>query len=59
LQNPSQISGGSQQKNPSQISGGSQQNIRHETSRTSRNKTREYLKGKTSELEYNNKDKNM
>jgi hypothetical protein len=35
------------------------QNLRHETSRTFRKKKREYLKGKISELETDNKNKNI
>jgi hypothetical protein len=34
-------------------------NLRCETSRTSRKKKREYLKGKINELETNNKNKNI
>jgi hypothetical protein len=34
-------------------------NLRHETSRTFRNKKREYLKDKINELETNNKNKNI
>jgi hypothetical protein len=34
-------------------------NLRHETSRTFRNKKREYLKDKINELETNNQNKNM
>jgi hypothetical protein len=34
-------------------------NLRSETSRTFRNKKREYLKGKINELETNNKNKNI
>jgi hypothetical protein len=47
------------QQNPSQINGDNLQNLRHETSRTFRNKKREYLKGKINELETNNKNKNI
>jgi hypothetical protein len=35
------------------------QNLGHETSRTFRNKKREYLKGKINELETSNKNKNI
>jgi hypothetical protein len=35
------------------------QNVRHETSRTFRNKKKEYLKGNINELETNNKNKNI
>jgi hypothetical protein len=35
------------------------QNLRCKTSRTFRNKKREYLKGKINELETNNKNKNI
>jgi hypothetical protein len=38
-------------QNPSQISGDNLQNLRHETSRTYRNKEREYVKGKINELD--------
>jgi hypothetical protein len=44
---------------PSQINGDNLQNLRRETSRTFRNKKREYLKGKINELEINNKKKNI
>jgi hypothetical protein len=44
---------------PSQINGVNVQNLRCETSRTFRNKKREYLKGKINELETNNKNKNI
>jgi hypothetical protein len=44
-------------QNPNQINGDNLQNLRRETSRTFRNKKREYLKGKINELETNNKDK--
>jgi hypothetical protein len=37
-------------QNPIQINGDNLQNLRHETSRTSRNKKREYLKGKIMKL---------
>jgi hypothetical protein len=46
-------------QNPSQISGDNLQNLRCETSRTFRNKKREYLKDKINELECNNKNKNI
>jgi hypothetical protein len=46
-------------QNPSQINGNNLQNLRHETSRTFRNKKWEYLKGKINELETNNKNKNI
>jgi hypothetical protein len=46
-------------QNPSQINGDNLQNVRHETSRTFRNKKREHLKGKFNELETNNKNKNI
>jgi hypothetical protein len=46
-------------QNPSQINGNDLQNLRRETSRTFRNKKREYLKGKINELETNNKNKNI
>jgi hypothetical protein len=45
-------------QNPIQINGDNLQNLRCETSKTFRNKKREYLKGKTDELETNNKNKN-
>jgi hypothetical protein len=45
-------------QNPSQINGDDLQNSRRETSRTFRNKKREYLKDKINELETNNKNKN-
>jgi len=35
------------------------QNLRHETSRTFRKKRREYLKGKVTELETDNKNRNI
>jgi hypothetical protein len=41
------------------INGDYLQNLRQETSRTFRNKKREYLKGKINELETNNKNKNI
>jgi hypothetical protein len=46
-------------QNPSQINGDNLKNLKHETSRTFRNKKREYLKGKIKELEINNKNKNI
>jgi hypothetical protein len=46
-------------KNLSQINGGNLQNVRHETSRTFRNKKREYLRGRINELETNNKTENI
>jgi hypothetical protein len=46
-------------QNPSQINGNNLQNLRCETSRTFRNKKREYLKGKINELETNNRYKNI
>jgi hypothetical protein len=46
-------------QNPSQISGDNLKNLRCETSRTFRNKKKEYLKGKIHELETNNKNKNI
>jgi hypothetical protein len=45
-------------QNPSQINRDNLQNLRHETSRTFRNK-KKYLKDKLNELEVNNKNKNM
>jgi hypothetical protein len=44
---------------PSQSNGGNLQNLRHETSRTFRNKKRKYLKGEINGLETNNKNKNI
>jgi hypothetical protein len=44
-------------QNPSQINGDNLQNVRRKTSRTFRNKKREYLEGKINELETNNKNK--
>jgi hypothetical protein len=41
--------------NPSQINGDNLQTLRHETSRTFRNKKREYLKDKINEFKTNNK----
>jgi hypothetical protein len=46
-------------QNPNQIDGDNLQNLRWETSRTFRNKKREYLKGKINELETNNKNKSI
>jgi hypothetical protein len=46
-------------QNQSHINGDNLQNLRRETSRTFRNKKREYLKGKINELESNNKNKNI
>jgi hypothetical protein len=46
-------------QNPRQISGDNLQNLRCETSRTFRNKKREYLKGKINEIETNNTNKNI
>jgi hypothetical protein len=46
-------------QNPSQINGNNLPNLRRETSRTFRNKKREYVKGKINELETNNKNKNI
>jgi hypothetical protein len=46
-------------QNPSQINGDNLHNIRRETSRTFKNKKREYLKDKVNELETNNKNKNI
>jgi hypothetical protein len=46
-------------QNPSQINGDNLKNLRHETSRTFRNKKREYLKSKINEFASNNKNKNM
>jgi hypothetical protein len=42
-------------QNPSQINGDNLENLRRETSRTFRNKKREYLKGKINKFETNNK----
>jgi hypothetical protein len=41
------------------MSGDNPQNLRYETSKTFRNKKREYLKGKINEHETNNKNKNI
>jgi hypothetical protein len=46
-------------QNPSKIIGDNLQNLRLETSRIFRNKTREYLKGKFKELETTNRNKNI
>jgi hypothetical protein len=46
-------------RNPSQINGDNLQNLRCETSRTFRNKKKEYLKDKINELKINNKNKNI
>jgi hypothetical protein len=46
-------------QNPNQINGDNLKNLRCETSRTFRNKKREYLKGKINKLESNNKNKNI
>jgi hypothetical protein len=46
-------------QNVNQINGDNLQNLRHETSRTFRNKKREYLKSKINELETDNKNKNI
>jgi hypothetical protein len=46
-------------QNPNQISRDNLKNLRSETSRTFRNKKREYLKGKINEPETNNKNKNI
>jgi hypothetical protein len=46
-------------QNPSQINGNNLKNLTRETSRTFRNKKREYLKGKINELETNKKNKNI
>jgi hypothetical protein len=46
-------------QNPNQINGHILKNLRSETSRTFRNKKREYLKCKINELETNNKNKNI
>jgi SLT domain-containing protein len=46
-------------QNPNQINGDNLKNLRSETSRTFRNKKREYLKGKINDLETNNKNKNI
>jgi hypothetical protein len=46
-------------QNPSQFNGDNLQNLKRETTRTFRNKKREYMKDKTNELETNNKNKNL
>jgi hypothetical protein len=46
-------------QNPRQLNRDNLKILRHETSRTFRNKKREYLKGKINELETNNKNKNI
>jgi hypothetical protein len=46
-------------RNPSQINGDKLQNLRRETSRTFRNKKREYLEDEINKLETNNKNKNI
>jgi hypothetical protein len=46
-------------QNASKINGDNLKNLRRETSRTFRNKKREYLKGKINELDTNNKNKNI
>jgi hypothetical protein len=46
-------------QNPNQTNRDNLQNLRRETSRISRNKKTEYLKGKINELETNNKNKNI
>jgi hypothetical protein len=46
-------------QNPNQINGDNLKNLRRETSRTFRNKKREYMKGKINELETNNKTKTL
>jgi hypothetical protein len=46
-------------QNPNQINGDNLKNLRSKTSRTFRNKKREYLKGKINELETNNRNKNI
>jgi hypothetical protein len=46
-------------QNLNQISGDNLKNLRRETSRTFRNKKKEYLKGKINELETNNRNKNI
>jgi hypothetical protein len=46
-------------QNPNQINRDNLQNARRETSRTFRNRKREYLKCKVKELETNNKNKNI
>jgi hypothetical protein len=46
-------------QNSSQMNGHNLEHLRRETSRTFRNKRREYLKGKINEIETNNKNKNI
>jgi hypothetical protein len=46
-------------QNPNQINGDNLQSLIRETSRTFRNKKREYVKGEINELEANNKNKNI
>jgi hypothetical protein len=46
-------------QNPNKINGENLQNLRRETSKTIRNKEREYLEGEINELETNNKNKNI
>jgi hypothetical protein len=46
-------------QNLSKTEGDNLQNLRHETSRTFRNKKREHLKGKINELETKNKNKKL
>jgi hypothetical protein len=46
-------------QNPSQIIGDNLQNSRPESSRTFRNKKREYLRDKINDLETNNKNGNI
>jgi hypothetical protein len=46
-------------QNPSQICGDNLQNLRHEISRTFRNKKREYLKDIIDDIETNNNNKNI
>jgi hypothetical protein len=46
-------------QNPNQINRDNVQNLRCETSKTFRNKKREYLKGKINELKTSNKNKNI
>jgi hypothetical protein len=46
-------------QNPNQINGDNLKNLISETSRTFRNKKREYLKGRVNKLETNNKNKNI
>jgi hypothetical protein len=46
-------------KNPSQFIGDDLQNLRHETSRTFRNKKKEYVKGRINELETIIKNKSI